>query len=297
MRRRVSEQGHGARTGPSDNGRMEISGRTVVLTGATSGIGRATAAALAAEAGTLVVHGPEPHDDVRPVLHEFRSAMSPGASLIYLPADYSDLTNVVALAEGIRRETTHVDVLVNNAARPGAPRWTSTPDGHETTLQINYLAPVLLTTLLQDLIGAHGPGRIVNVTSATHLAASLHLDDLDLARQAYTAAGAYAHSKLALVTETCRLAGTLRGNGTEAVSVHPGVIRTRLLHAMFSISGDSPAQAAQTMLKVIGRDGDNGTYYDERRPAPPNPLAERPDVQQRLGELTTAALAPWLGQP
>lgn len=276
---------------------MEISSRTVVLTGATSGIGRATAAALAAEAGTLVVHGPERHDDVRKMLDEFRSAMSPGASLIYLPADYSDLTNVVALAEGVRRETTHVDVLINNAGRPGAPRRTSTVDHHELTLQVNYLAPVLLTTLLLDRIGARGPGRIVNVSSATHLSASLHLDDLDLARQAYTSAGAYAHSKLALVTETCRLAGTLRGSSTEAVSVHPGVIGTRLLHAMFAIGGDPPEQAADTLLEVIGRSGDNGTYYDERRPAQPNPLAERPEVQQRLYELTTAALIPFLGQP
>jgi hypothetical protein len=84
-----------------------------------------------------------------------------------------------------------------------------------------------------------------------------------------------------LVTETCRLAATLTPPAT-AVSMHPGIISTALPHAMFSVGGDSPAHAAENLRYVATRDGDNGTYYDEREPAAPNPQATDPRTQQRL---------------
>ena len=164
---------------------------------------------------------------------------------------------------------------------PPAPdrRRARSADGNEVTWQTNYLAPFALTTLLSGHVG-----RIVNVASATHLSASLRLD-------AYSPSGAYARSKLALVTYTCWLADHLPPTATAAVSVHPGVIATDLLHAMFSIGGDRPEQAAAALLAVAGADGDNGTYYDERTPAAPNPVAVRREVQERLHRETVAQLA------
>ncbi len=246
-----------------------------MLTGATSGIGLATARLLADRVGLLIVQGPEKAAEVRDRLP---------AGVVYLRADYSELAAVARLAGDMRAEAGAVDLLINNAARPGPPARTLTGDGHEITFQTNYLAPVLLTALLGE------PPRVVNVASATHLSATLHLDDVDLARHRYAPDVAYAHSKLALVTETCRLAATLTPPAA-AVSMHPGIISTALLHAMFSIGGDSPARAAENLRYVATRDGDNGTYYDEREPADPNPQATDPRTQQRLYELTRAALS------
>jgi NAD(P)-dependent dehydrogenase (short-subunit alcohol dehydrogenase family) len=251
---------------------MDLSDATVVLTGATTGIGRATAEALAPRVRRLILHGPG------------ASADAPtGAN--YLRADYGRLAEVIALARDIRSATDRVDLLINNAARPGPPARTISTDGNEVTWQTNYLAPVALTALLSGHVG-----RIVNVASATHLSASLRLD-------AYSPAGAYARSKLALVTYTCWLADHLPPTATAAVSAHPGVIATDLLHAMFSIGGDRPEQAAANLLAVATADGDNGTYYDERTPAAPNPIALRRDAQQRLHEETVAALAGVISSP
>ncbi|WP_162605526.1 SDR family NAD(P)-dependent oxidoreductase [Jiangella ureilytica] len=271
---------------------MQVGGSTILLTGATSGIGRATALSIAAAGPQrLVVHGPQDESEVAGLVGE----LSERTDVVYLRADYDDLADVARLADDARAACPGgIDVLINNAARPGPPARTLTGDGHEATLQVNYLAPVVLTTLLLDTVGAGRPGRIVNVASATHYSASLRLDDLTWAGNGYSPAAAYARSKLALVTWTCRLATHRPRDTVDIVSIHPGVIATGLLHAMFSAGGDSPEHAAANLLDVVRRDHDNGTYYDERRPATPNPVALDPVTEELLEELTQQALAPVL---
>ncbi|PZF85136.1 SDR family NAD(P)-dependent oxidoreductase [Jiangella anatolica] len=275
---------------------MRLTGSTIVLTGATSGIGRATAVALAgAGPRRLVVHGPQPPAEVADLTSELAAALGPAGEVVYLHADYGVLAEVAELSAAVRAACPNgVDLLVNNAGRPGPRTRTLTADGHEATWQTNYLAPVALTTLLSDVVGRSGAGRIVNVASATHLSAELGLDDLELARRGYSPASAYARSKLALVTWSCRLAGHRPRPTVDVVSVHPGVIATPLLHAMFSVGGDTPEHAAANLLAVARHDDDNGTYYDERRPATPSPIALDPVTQELLDQLTQRALAPVL---
>ena len=261
----------------------------IVLTGATSGIGRAAALALAGRADHLILHGLEPVDAVQDQLEAVRAA---GARVTYAAADFGDRDDVGRLLETLRDATDHIDVLINNAARPGPASRTLTAAGDEVTFQTNYLAPVMLTTGLLDLIGRDGPGRVVNLASATHFSAELDLDDLTFARRGYSSSAVYAHSKLALVTYSCWLASHRPTPGLDVVSLHPGVIATPLLHAMFSVTGDPPEHAAANLLDVAFRHGDNGTYYDERETAPPNPQATDPAVQDRLHELTLRLLDP-----
>ena len=262
----------------------------VVLTGATSGIGLAAARLLAARAGVLVLHGPEPHDTVADRLAAVRSAGS--AEVHYVAADYDQLDEVVALADRVCALAPWVDVLVNNAGRPGAPRRTRSSDGHEATLQTNYLAAVLLTRRLLDAVGCR---RVVHVASSTHHLGELQVDDLDLERHPYSAAGAYARSKLGLVAHALWLAERLRDGPTEVVSLHPGVIATGLLHAMFGAGGAPVARGAENVVAAAGSAAvRSGDYLDDGERAVPSERARDRRFQHELAEATEALLGPWL---
>ncbi|GIF62317.1 daunorubicin C-13 ketoreductase [Asanoa ishikariensis] len=260
---------------------MDLSDRTVVLTGATDGIGRATAVRLAGRVGHLVLHGPQPRAELAGFVESL-----PG-HVTYLPADFGHLGQIAQLAADIREATERVDLLVNNAARPGAPRRELSVDGIEATLQINYLSTVVLSTSLRDRVG-----RIINMASATHATEHLDLNDLELAHGGYAAVTAYARSKLAIVTYTCWLAARL-DPPTEAAAMHPGVIASSLLASMFAIEGQPPERGADNLLHVATLPSEiNGRYFEERTPSRPNPEAEDPAVQDGLLDRTAELLAP-----
>jgi NAD(P)-dependent dehydrogenase (short-subunit alcohol dehydrogenase family) len=272
---------------------MNLSESTVLLTGATDGIGLATARLLAPRVRLLVLHGPQPDEDVRRLTSDVRRSMRGGSTVTYLRADYDELAQVRTLATRVVNTVERLDILINNAGRAGPPRRTLSIDGNETTLQTNYLAPFLLTTMLRPLLEGGHRSRIVNVASATHLSATLQLDDLGLARHEYTPVRAYTQSKLALVTYSCALANQLGPGPCEAVSLHPGIIATRLLDSLFHIQGDPPAQAAANIVHVASTDEHvNGRYYDEQRPAQPNPTALDTGIQQALLRISLELTSP-----
>ncbi|MFI7520422.1 SDR family NAD(P)-dependent oxidoreductase [Micromonospora globbae] len=261
---------------------------TVVLTGATSGIGAAAARRLAGSAGRLLVHGREDEPEIRPLLDQLRAAGP--AEIVYARADFDRLDDVVDLADRVADVTDRVDILVNNAGRPGAPRRRTSEDGYEATLQTNYLAAVLLTERLLPLLPPSG--RVVHVSSATHLSATFDLDDPQL-RRGYAPTTAYARSKLALVAHAVRQAAHYR---PAIVAVHPGVISTPLLHAMFAIGGDSPSHGGANVVEAALRaDVPSGAYLDERRIADPAPQVRDATFRDGLHRLTMSLLAPWLG--
>jgi NAD(P)-dependent dehydrogenase (short-subunit alcohol dehydrogenase family) len=272
---------------------MNLSESTVLLTGATDGIGLATARLLAPRVRHLALHGPQPAEDVRRLTSDVRRSLRGGSTLTYLRADYDELAQVRTLATQVANTVERLDILINNAGRAGPPRRTLSIDGNETTLQTNYLAPFLLTTMLRPLLEGGHRSRIVNVASATHLSATLHLDDLGLARHEYTPVRAYTQSKLALVTYSCALAKQLGPGPCEAVSLHPGVITTRLLDSLFHMQCDPPAQAAANIVHVASTDEHvNGRYYDEQRPAQPNPTALDAGIQQALLRISLELTSP-----
>ncbi|WP_113698537.1 SDR family NAD(P)-dependent oxidoreductase [Nonomuraea lactucae] len=260
------------------------SGHSVVLTGATSGIGLATARLLTRSATHLILHGPELRSAVEPLL----STLPGEARIDYLHADFDELIQVAALATRVGELTGRVDVLINNAGRPGPPTRTLSRDGYETTLQVNYLAAVLLTQRLTPLLR---DGRVVHVASATHLSATLNVDDLHLERHPYSPTIAYARSKLAMVTHALWQA---RHPGPPTVSISPGVISTGLLHAMYGVGGAPTAHGARNVVQAATAPGlPTGTYLDDGEPATPSRLARDHAAQESLHQATTDLLKPW----
>ncbi len=261
----------------------------VLLTGATQGIGRATARFLCPLVDVLVLHGLEPQAEVQRSLDEL-DRLSPATEVIYLSANYGRLGDVGALVAAVRERVGGLDVLINNAGRPGPASRTLSADGHEITFQTNYLAPVALTTGLLSTLEHAGRARVINVASATHYSARLSLDDLEL-EHGYSSVSAYAHSKLALVTYTCWLARQIDSDRVEALSLHPGVISTGLLHSMFGAGGDSVEHGAWNIVSLARRaSGVNGVYFDEDAPARPNPAALEVTNQERLMKATARSL-------
>ena len=263
--------------------------RAALITGATQGIGAATARRLAPVVEVLFVHGLEARSAVAGMLDELRAA-SPETQFVYVRADFDRLAELRGLVDAVARHGAGLDLLVNNAGRPGPARRTLSADGHEATFQTNYLALVALTSALLGTLASADHARIVNVASRTHLSATLKLDDLELERD-YNPVAAYARSKLAIVTYTCWLARRLETSTVEAASLHPGVISTELLHAMFGAGGAPAETGAANIVDLVRRPGGvNGQYFDENRRVDPNPEALMIGNQERLLAATTRML-------
>jgi NAD(P)-dependent dehydrogenase (short-subunit alcohol dehydrogenase family) len=256
----------------------------ILLTGATSGIGLAAAHLFARTADLLVVQGPTAVADLPTRLtQEDRGHGS--CTIRYIAADFDDPDALARLADQTVAEAGGLDLLVNNAGIPGATQFTLGAWKMERTFAINYLAGALLSDLLLPHLCPSG--RIVNVASATHESAQLDLDDVNFEHRRYSPITAYAQSKLAVVTNTARLAERIPQT---VISLHPGVISTGLLHAMFGVGGASPRDGGENLVAATTMEVPSGSYLFEREVGMPNPVAKRPEFQRGLHELTTRVL-------
>lgn len=260
---------------------------TVVITGATSGIGLETARRLTGRARLLIVQGPEPADRARAAL---RALDGGPATVRYVPCDFERLADVAEAARTmLELAAGPIDAVINNAGVPGAPTRRVTRDAHERTLQVNFLAMVLLT---EHLLPALADGaRIVNVASATHQMAHLDLDDIELERR-YDPVGAYARSKLAIILYTRWLAERLDSRPVTPVCLNPGVIATTLLHAMFGIQGADVGRGAASLLAALTDDARGGEYFDEGRLVTPSAQARDAGLGRALMAYALDALGP-----
>ncbi len=255
-----------------------MDGKICLVTGATSGIGQATAARLAALGATVIVSGRNP-EKTAAVRDEIRSA-SGNPQVHALLADFGDLQQVRALATEFRQRFERLDVLVNNAGTVLLRR-EETPLGVEKTFLVNHLAPFLLTNLLLDTLQAAPAGRIINVSSEAHRAGSLDLNDLAW-KEGYSGIKAYRRSKLANVLFTRELARRLADTPVTANAMHPGTVATgiwktgfrpldRFIQRLVRFFMLSPEAGADTVLYMAASpavDGVSGKYFIKRRPVP-----------------------------
>ncbi len=231
-----------------------MSGKVVLITGGTSGIGRAAATALAAMGAEVVVTGRDRERGEAALEEIRRKAGSENVSLML--ADLAVQSEVRGLAKGFRESHDRLDVLVNNAGVVLTER-TETPDGLEATLAINHLAPFLLTNLLLDLLKKSAPSRVITVSSEARRGAKIDFDDLQSERN-YRGFPVYGMTKLANILFTYELAERLRGTGVVANCVHPGAVNTNfaqnnrgpmtLLFRAFKPFMRSPEKGADTIV-------------------------------------------------
>ncbi len=216
-----------------------MAGKTVLVTGGTSGIGRATAQGLSLLGARVAIAG---RDDRRThdVARDISSAS--GAPVQAFVADLSSQGQVRRLAEEVLHALPRIDVLVNNAGGYWSTRHL-TVDGYEHTFALNHLAPFLLTHLLLDRMRS-GPGaRVVNVASGAQAAGRIDFDDLQGARS-YSGSRAYNQSKLASVLFTYELARRLGGTAVTANALHPGVVST-------AFGGEDPGRAQRLLVPLM----------------------------------------------
>jgi NAD(P)-dependent dehydrogenase (short-subunit alcohol dehydrogenase family) len=258
--------------------------RTILVTGATSGLGGALATELAPRTGRLLVHGRN-EEKGRALVDEL-SALDGAGEIEFLQADLASLDQVRALADRVE-QAPRLDVLVNNAGVGTGGGREESADGHELIFAVNYLAPYVLTHALLPLLKSSTPARIVNVASIGQ--APLDFNDLMLERS-YSGPQAYAQSKLALIMLTIDLAEELEGSGVTANSLHPG---TYMPTQMVRDAGVEPIDSLETGVEstthlIEGRDleGVSGRFFDRLQESSPLDQALDPAARKTLREVS-----------
>jgi NAD(P)-dependent dehydrogenase (short-subunit alcohol dehydrogenase family) len=275
---------------------IAIPGKTCLVTGATSGIGKETAVRLAALGATVLIVA---RDEERGsgAAAEIRRRV-PSGRVEVLTADLSSLAQVRSLGQQVLDRYDRLDVLVNNAGIISARRQL-TPDGLETTFATNHLGPFLLTSLLRGLLERSAPARVVTVASAAHKQArSIPWDDLPVGGPG-VGGQAYALSKLLNILFTAELARRLEGTGVTANCLHPGVVRSALGRDVKGAFGAAlrlalllvpgPASGARTPVYLASSPevaGITGGYFVKCRQARPSALARDPRAAARLWSLS-----------
>jgi retinol dehydrogenase-14 len=267
---------------------------TILITGATSGIGLEAAVALARQGNRLVLVGRDPRKLNAAVDEVKRRAGVVAAPDSWL-CEFGSQAQIRKLASDILANYNRLDVLVNNAGL-ATPRREVTEDGIERTFAVNHLGPFLLTNLLLDLLVKSAPARIVNVASIEHYDATMDLSDLGFEYGGWGIAKAYRRSKLGNVMFTRALAGRLEGKGVTVNAVHPGAVVTGIwdkapvwAQPMIWVAKKlimiAPEKAAKSIVQLAASaevEGKTGLYFNELEAKEPSRLALDDELAERL---------------
>jgi retinol dehydrogenase 12 len=271
-----------------------MQGQVCLVTGATSGIGKPAARALAQKGATVVVLGRDPDKGAATVASIKQESGNP--SVDFLLADLTVQDQVRDAAAEYRNRYARLDVLINNA---GGFFWRrqESVDGIEMTFALNHLAPFLLTNLLLDMLKASAPARVINVSSDMHRSAEIDFDDLQMKR-GYRGMKAYARSKLALTLFTYELARRLGGSHVTANAVHPGFVATGigltnrflgLFRPVIGLFAKSPEEGAETIIYLAASpdvESTTGAYFVDNEAVPSSPVSYDEAAAERLWEIS-----------
>ncbi|XP_004080572.1 retinol dehydrogenase 13 isoform X1 [Oryzias latipes] len=289
-------------TGGRCPSKATITGKTVVITGANTGIGKETARELAKRGGRILM-GCRDMEKCETAAKEIRGAtLNPHVYACHL--DLASIKSIREFAERVNKEEKRVDVLINNAGVMRCPAW-KTEDGFDMQFGVNHLGHFLLTNLLLEKLKEPAPSRVINLSSLAHIIGNIDFEDLNWEKKTFDTKQAYCQSKLANVLFTRELAKRLQGTGVTVNAVHPGVVATELgrhtglhqsqfssfmLGPFFSLLVKSPALGAQPSVFLAvseEMEGVTGRYYDVMTEKEPAAQALDDEVACRLWEVSS----------
>jgi len=282
--------------------RNNMQGKVCLVTGATAGIGQATAKLLAEQGATVVGVGRNP------AKNEFSTQMIKEATgnpaVEYLLADLSSQQEIRALAQQFLDKYGRLDVLVNNAGATFGERQKSI-DGIEMTFALNHLGYFLLTDLLSDILEASAPARVINVSSSLHKFGKLDFDDISF-NNGYARSKAYWRSKLANIAFTYELARHFSNQEITVNAMNPGLVATnvgqsaggmatKIKGLVDKIAGLTPEEGAQTIIYLATSPevvGVSGRYFVKKKSIPSSKITYDLDFCRRLWDVSESLVMP-----
>ena len=247
-----------------------MNSKTILITGATSGIGKATAIALAKMGATVIFTARDEQKGEWAKKEIIQASGNKNVEFLY--CDLTSFDSIRSFCGKFKAKYKRLDVLINNAGVWNDKRKES-KDGIEETFAVNFLAPFLMTNLLLDLLKKSAPSRIVSVTSGLHRG-TVNFSDIEF-KKSYSGMRAYGHSKLAIILFTRLLAKKLKGTGITVNCVHPGLVATDLSRdsgavsrAFFKTFGKSPEKGAETSVYLAASravENITGEYFVDKK--------------------------------
>jgi len=274
----------------------DVKGKTILVTGASAGIGYEASVELLRRGAEVVMVG---RDAARTAAAAKEAAARSGTpEPPFLLCDFRSQAAIRSLAQAFREKHSRLHVLVNNAGGVNKDRLV-TVDGIETTFAVNHLGYFLLTNLLLDLLGASAPARVVTVASIGHRKGTLDFDDLGF-EKGYSIMRAYTRSKLANVLFANELARRLEGRGVTSNSLHPGSVATNIwsgaplwakpiIFFLFRPFFITPREGGDRIVQLVAEpslDDVTGRYFEDGRAVDPAPLARDAALGRRLWDVS-----------
>ena len=291
--------------GPYYNGNERLDGKTVVITGCNTGIGKETALDLS-KRGARVVMACRNLDLANIAANDLK-VKNPAANLSVCQLDLADLSSVRKCAQEIMEKEKRLDILINNAGVMVCPEM-KTKDGFEMQIGVNHFGHFLFTNLLLKMIKASAPARIVTVSSYAHTQGKIDLEDINFEKKPYSRIGAYCQSKLANVLFSNELARRLKGTGVTCYSLHPGTVATDLprhvndmlgpLKYLFAAMGlyfiKTPESGAQTTIMCAVDESlaeESGQYYEDCHKSKPIQVANDEELANKFWKFSEEAVS------
>lgn len=272
--------------------------KTVLITGATSGIGKAAALEMAQMGWKVIIHGRS--EAISGATVNEIIGLTGNKEVYSVVADLSDIPAVHEMANEIKLKFPELRVVINNAGTFRRARKTSA-QGIEFTFAVNYLSRFVLNLQLLDVLKQNSPSRIVDVSGAYHARGEIHFRDINL-EQGYTMARANSQSKLANVLHTYELARRMEGTGVSINTIHPGAVNTgsilksdefssfsKFMYKLMGVFFITPQQAARKLIFVATcpqLDSFNGKYFMGAKKAKSSKQSYDEVLQQQLWELS-----------